>query len=433
LFANILEKLKKNNIEYLQLRFVDNSGILRTKVILKNKFEQALKKGTNFSKAIMNFTAQDKYLDTASYNAAAGDFWAIPDLDSLKFDGYEKDTAIVYCNLFNADNTPFINCHRSLLKNMIKKTEENWQGKIMAAFEPEFIILDPQKKEPLCKNQLFSISNIKYFKKIFDEIIVSARKMNIPLIQISSESSLSQFELNIGKQTLLKACDDWVTLKNMLKNIAADNNYLISFLPKPFNNIAGNGLHLHLSINNEDQNLLLTKDKSNHYLQKKTRSFIAGLLKHGKALTALGAASVNSYKRFQPNSWAPTHLNWGIDNRNTFIRVTEPRDNRHLEIRFADASSNPYLFTAALLAAGLLGVNNELSLMPASTDNSQNNDYQTLPSHLGEAIDNLKKDQDLQKLLRKELITEYVKVKEKEWKSYLAEVNSWDTQFIDIY
>lgn len=430
---DVLQKLEKSKIKYLQLRFVDNAGILRTKVILKDNFEKALNKGVNFSKAIMNFTALDNFIDNPTYGAATGDFWTIPDISSLRIHGFLENTAIVYCNLFNSDNSQFSNCHRSLLNEITTRTEENWGGEITAAFEPEFMILDLETKKPVSRSQLFSADRLQPFKVFFDTVINAAEKMNIPLIQISSESSSAQFEINIGKQRLLKACDDWVTLRNLLKTIGKEYGFLITFLPKPFNEMPGNGLHLHFSINNNGS-LFSNKDKDNYYLNEKTLSFIAGLLNHGRALTALGASSVNSYKRFRPNSWAPTHLNWGIDDRIAFIRITEPKENRHLEIRFCDATCNPYLFSAALLAAGQDGVNKKIPLSPpASRDITLGKQYQQLPLHLGEAVNALKKDQEIYKQLRKELIQEYIHLKEAEWNSYLSQVSDWDKKFIQVY
>ncbi|WP_206811555.1 type I glutamate--ammonia ligase [Paradesulfitobacterium ferrireducens] len=144
MLKEILRTVADNDIRYLQLRFVDTSGILRTKVVLKPAFEAALKYGVNFSKAIMSFTALDRLVDEPYYNAADGDFWAVPDLGSFALSPLQADTAYVYCNLLEPDGSPFPGCYRTLLSKLLAEVESAWGGSVVGAFEPEFMVIDAE-------------------------------------------------------------------------------------------------------------------------------------------------------------------------------------------------------------------------------------------------------------------------------------------------
>lgn len=433
MLKEILRTVEENNVRYLQLRFVDTAGIMRTKAVLSPSFQSALQHGVNFSKTIMSFTALDRLVDEPSYHAADGDFWAVPDLESFVFSPLQPDTAYVYCNLLEPDGSPFPGCYRTLLKKLLAEAESIWGGSVVGTFEPEFMVIDAEPGVLGNRAQIFSVQNLEKVKPLIDGIIESAGRMGLPLLQVSSEASPNQYEINLGKMSLIEACDSWLSLRELIRNVAGRLGYWATFLPKPMANLPGNGLHLHLSVEASGLNLFAS-DSDLDPLSALARNFLGGVMAHGRALTALGAASVNSYKRFLPNQWAPTCLNWGIGNRAAFVRVPEEKINSHLEIRCCDATCNPYLFAAGVLAAGLMGTASGIDPgTPCQDITPFRNEYTLLPVHLGEAIDALATDSDLNKLLGSTGVSQYIKVKRQEWCSYLSTVTDWDQQFMTIF
>jgi len=433
LLDEIVSKIKEHQVNYLHFRFIDNAGIIRTKIVIGPDFKTALTEGINFSKAIMSFTSLDEFIDNASYRSVDGDFLAIPDLNTFRVSSYQAHTAYVFCYLVELDGTPFVNCHRSLLTKLIENIETICGGRVKAAFEPEFMVLESETSGPVKQAQLFSVQRVEQYQPFLKDVIESAQKMGLPVSQFSSEASPQQFEINLSVQPLLQACDDWLIFRELVKVIGARHNYIATFLPKPLNGVPGNGLHLHLGFSKNGSNLFFENNSKKHYLSKVAYNFLGGLIAHGQAIIALGSASVNSYKRFVKDNWAPLHINWGLGNRSSFIRIPESIDNRHLEIRSGDATCSPYLWASGILAAGLLGIKHEDSPgRPCNTDGFSG-EYPSLPSNLGQALDVLKADVQLRSLLGEALTFEYSSVKQAEWEAYLKTVTDWDKQFYTLF
>jgi glutamine synthetase len=235
----------------------------------------------------------------------------------------------------------------------------------------------------------------------------------------------SQYEINLREGPALDAADRAFRLKAAVKDAAAARGLHATFLGKPFNDQGGSGTHLHVSLNRDGSNAFDTGDG----LAGDMYAFIAGVLAHARGLMAFLNPTVNAYRRLLPDSLAPTHANWGYDNRSTFVRIPpEGGAASRLEIRVGDGTANPYLGTAAALFAGLDGLRRELEPPPPLEGDAYTapDPGPALPATLDAALDALEADAVLCDALGPELVATFVAMKRFETERHRAWVSEWD-------
>jgi glutamine synthetase len=270
--------------------------------------------------------------------------------------------------------------------------------------------------------------------------------VDFDVYQIDHEDANGQFEINYTYSDALTAADRYVMFRMAAGEIARDMDLVCSFMPKPFRHRTGSGMHMHLSISASGQPNLFHDDKDKHGmgLSKTGYQFLGGLLHHARALCALLAPSVNSYKRLVVGeslsgaTWAPAHITFGDNNRTSMIRIPYGR----LECRLPDPSCNPYLATAAVIAAGLDGIARKLdpgapqneNLYALSREELVQRGIGLLPQNLGEALDALEASPFFAEQLGGEIIGEFIKVKRMEWVEYSRHVSDWEVnRYLEFY
>ncbi len=266
------------------------------------------------------------------------------------------------------------------------------------------------------------------------------------MYQIDHEDSNGQFEVNYTYTDALKSADNYLLLKMGASEIANQMGMICSFMPKPFSNRPGNGMHMHMSIGDAtNSNIFMDKtDKNGLGLSKLAYHFLAGILEHAPALAAVCAPTVNSYKRLVVGrslsgaTWAPAYIAYGDNNRSTLVRIPYGR----LELRLPDGSCNPYLATAAVIAAGMDGVKRELdpgqprseNLYDYSLEEIAQQGIGILPQNLGEAITALEKDQVICAALGDKLAKEFIALKRMEWVDYSRHVSDWEVnRYVEFF
>jgi glutamine synthetase len=264
----------------------------------------------------------------------------------------------------------------------------------------------------------------------------SLRETGIDVYQIDHEDANGQFELNYTYSDALTSCDRFIFFKMAASELAHEMSMVCSFMPKPFANRPGNGMHMHMSIGAKGRNLFEDdQDERELGLSSLAYRFLAGLLAHAPALTALCAPTVNSYKRLVVGrsltgaSWAPAYIAYGDNNRSSMVRIPKGR----LELRLPDGAANPYLATAAVIAAGLDGVERELD--PGPPRNVNLYDWTPaqlaeariglLPQSLHEAVLALEQDEVVLAALGP-LAKEFIELKRMEWIEYMRHVSDWE-------
>jgi glutamine synthetase len=255
-------------------------------------------------------------------------------------------------------------------------------------------------------------------------------QLGLEVFAVNHEFMNSQYEINLRHSDALTAADRAFRLKCAVKDIAAQHGLIATFMGKPFNDQGGSGTHLHLSLNREDRNIFHSPGHE-HGLSPETGAFAAGVLQHASALMAFLNPTINAYRRIMPDSLAPTHANWGLDNRATFIRVPPERGGgTRLEIRVGDGAANPYLAIAALLIAGAHGVREQLAPPPPVAGDAYRADPdvigEPLPKSLEEAIDALETDPVLLEGLSPEIVETFIAVKRFELERHRSWVSDWE-------
>jgi len=253
------------------------------------------------------------------------------------------------------------------------------------------------------------------------------------------EVALGQHEIDFHFADALKTADNVLTLKYAVKAIAAQYGLIASFMPKPVFGINGSGMHCHQSLFNLAGKNLFFDQEDRFQLSALAYQFIAGQLLHARALTAVGAPTVNSYKRLVPGYEAPVYIGWAQVNRSALIRIPQPMAGKpntvRLELRFPDPSSNPYLIFNVMLAAGLDGIDqalpcpeplNQLNVYELSDEVRTNLGIEMLPGSLLEAISAFEEDNILQNALGESLTEAFTKARREEWEDFRIHVTDWE-------
>lgn len=435
---DILQKIEAEGIDYIRIEFLDYSGITRARTIRKEHIASAMKSGVNFSTAIMDFTMFDTYVPNPLYGSNDGDFFAIPDPSTFVILPHRRKTARMFCDLVDENGNPWEGCPRGVLKKLLKETEELLGGKLFMVYEQEAYLMKENEEGnfiPADNSACFSSDGLDIQEEFVQDFIETMGKMGVETEQMSSEYGPGQVEINLKYDECLKATDDQVTFKQLFKHLARDKGMIGTLAPKPFNDLAGSGLHVHMSLFDGKTNLFKdVNDQRGLELSETAYHFIGGILHHAKALTAIGAPTMNSYKRMVPGSWAPAHVCYGAANRSVLVRVLEPRRERRFEFRGADGTCNPYLLSAALIAAGLHGVRQRMDPgEPLEKDAGTLNDQELealgvewVPRDLKEALAHLANDTILADTLGRPIWEEFIKVKTEEWNKHFYRVDEWE-------
>ncbi len=270
------------------------------------------------------------------------------------------------------------------------------------------------------------------------EIANQIQNIGIGVRVVHHEVGESQQEIEISFADIRKMADDLVAFKNLARAVAKDAGIDVNFMPKPFAGSAGSGLHCHLQLWKGNKNLFGVEGTTD--LSDTAKSFVAGLLEHAPAITAIANPTVNSYKRLVPHHEAPVYISWGMMNRTALIRVPlfTSHDKAAIEFRSPDPMANPYLLFAALLAGGMDGVKRKLTppeprsedIFSLSEEQRQNFGINALPANLSNALDSLDADEVIKGALGDEIVATFIKMKRKEWSDYLSEVITpweWET------
>ena len=435
---NIISKLKTDSIKKLQICYNDYSGRLCGKIVPENKIDSVFENGVVFAKANLSFGLDDHFAENAKFLANTGDFLALPDPESYAILPHRKETARLNCFMKDNDMSEWEGCPRTKLDKIVEKFSEKGI-KIKLSFEPEFSMYKKDANNeyvPISNDGMFTISGIDRFNTFWENFNNLFSKTEISIEQLGKEYGPGQYEATWRYDNPIKSIDNYINFKDFIISLARDNDFLATFMPKPFADLPGNGFHLHISLWNEDEKkeISCTDDDTNP-LSELGKNFVAGLLKHAHSLTALGCSTVNSYKRILPGSWSPAHICWGAENRSVLVRVPGKGNRKHIELRHGDNAINPYLYLTGVLASGLEGIECDLNVPePVSIDAGQlsdkeaDNNIQVLPRTLSESLSFLKKNEVIKEALGNIILDEFIKIKKTELRQYETHVHSWERE-----
>ena len=434
---DLLKRLDDDSIEHLCVIYHDYSGRACAKIVPEERFGAVVRHGVVFARANLGFRVDDHQSDGTSFLADSGDFLAVPDPDSYTFAPGRDAAGRVHAFMCTEDGLPWEGCPRERLRAMTAAFAEAGLS-VRVGLEPEFFLFERTpdgEYRPADRDGMFTLAGLDRHHELWRRVMIDLQAMEIVLDQIGKEYGPAQYEGTLVHGTPLEAVDGYLAFREVVRNRAREAGWVASFMPKPYAELPGCGLHVHLSLRDRDGRRELTPGKEDgEPLSEIGRRFAAGLLAHARGLTGIGSPIVNSYKRLLPGSWAPAHICWGVGNRSALVRVPGLGRRRRIEYRSGDNAANPFLYVCALMAAGLDGIRSELDLPPPadtdvghlSTAEARSRGIEFLPASLPEALRAFEADAVLTGALGPVISAEFPKVKRSELAAYDLTVHPWE-------
>ena len=415
---NLFKISKQKKIKYFLISFVDLFGVLRSKLVPAHAIKDMQVNGAGFA----GFAA---WLDMTP---ADSDMFAIPDPDSLIQLPWNKEVGWLASDLW-MNGKPVDASPRVMLKKQIKKLSELGYS-MKSGVECEYFLISPDgntiaenrdtQSKP-CYDQSSLMRRYELIKEICDCMI----EMGWGPYQNDHEDANGQFEMNWDYSDCLKTADRHTFFKFMVKTIAEKHDLRATFMPKPFENLTGNGCHAHISLWKGKKNIFLDKhDKLG--LSKTAYNFLGGIMKHASSLSTFFNPTINSYRRINAAptksgaTWSPSSISYTGNNRTHMIRVPDPG---RFELRLMDGSANPYLLQASVLAAGIEGLNKRINpgkplFCNMYEDYKKYPNLSKLPNELKDSLDKIENNKEMNKAFGKEVIKSYVKLRTSELKDF---------------
>ena len=389
----ILEKLKKNKIHKIKLSIFDVDGVMRGKYINMKKFESALEKGFGFCDVVFGWDTADELYDqptVTGWHTGFPDAPAKIDVGTFRKIPWEPGTALFIADFEYPDGRPYPACPRQLCKTVLHKADAMGY-KVKSAFEYEFFLFDEtphtvrEKKyenlAPFTPGMFgYSILRSSVHSELYHDLIDTCREMDMELEGVHTETGPGVLEACISVDNGLAAADKAALFKTFAKVLVQRRELMATFMAKWSPDYPGQSGHLHQSLWYKDGSSAFYHDTKALHMSDTFRHYLAGQLRLLPEVLPMIAPTVNSYTRMIKGFWAPTHSNWGLDNRTCAIRVIpgSPKSHR-LEYRIAAADGNPYLALAASIACGLYGIEHKLELPPGVVGNAY--DLETSPEN----------------------------------------------------
>jgi glutamine synthetase len=446
---DLLDRLRKAGVHSLLAQFTDLAGVAKGKLVPLAHLDELLAQGVGFAGPSIVGTGLPRVGPRSEYYARGN-------ASTVSVLPWMPGVARIVCDGF-VDDQPFEACPRQVLKRAVARlAERGWH--LRTGIEPEFFLLrrdggawrpgDDLDRLDKPSYDLKSLARQGEFLHALHDVLA---RCGLDVLQLDHEDAHGQYEVNFGFDEALASADHLMLFKLAAHALAESRGQVFSMMPKPFANQPGSGMHFHVSLwgggsarHPDHARNLFTPHRADGSadleatLSPLGQQFLAGVLAHGPALTALAAPTVNSYKRLRAGAslsgttWAPVWLTHGPNNRTAAVRTLHGR----FEWRVPDSAANPYLATAALIAAGVDGIDHRLELAPECAEDLYErraaeiraSGHQRLPASLGTALDALQADDVIRAALGDSLIEQFARLKRAELDAYESQVSDWELQ-----
>jgi glutamine synthetase len=426
---DLKRRLSAQGVYTLLAQFTDVEGVARGKLVPLAHFDTLLREGAGFSGPSIEGTGLPR-------TGPRSEYWGRGDASTACTLPWLPGVARVVCDgVVGAE--PFDACPRQVLRRQIARlAERGWS--MQTGIEPEFFLLRrtadggiaPFDDRDRLSKPSYDLKSLARRLPLLEELVGALQACGLDVFQIDHEDAHGQYEVNFMHADALTSADRLMLFKLAAHTIAEKHGAVFSMMPRPFADQPGSGMHFHVSLWAGPE--CLFDGDSNRW----KRQFVAGVLEHSAALAAIAAPTVNSYKRLvvfesiTGTSWAPAYVAHGPNNRTALVRTLPGR----FEWRLPDASANPYLATAALIAAGLDGIERGLEPPPACEDDLfelplaeiRRRGIGVLPQSLGEALDALEGDEVVRSALGPTLAGQFISLKRAEWTACSRHVSGWE-------
>ena len=439
--------LRAQGVRAVRLLYTDLHGVARGKDIPLAHFADMVEEGVAFCSAVMGTDL--RHTPVVGGEEGYVDFAVKPDLDTLRVAPTWRaddptEVKVAWClgeawMLDGSDHWPV--CPRALLERVVDRFAEHGLTPVVAP-ELEYFVCerDPSAHGGLRRyvdelSRVYTVGPVSDPRELTARMLLWCDELGLRAFAANHEFMNAQYEINLKHSEALDACDRAFMLKAAVKELAAREGLLATFMGRPFADQGGSGFHLHLSLAAADGHNAFADEGGPDGLSPLAGHFIAGVIEHAHGLQALLGPTVNAYKRILPDSLAPTHANWGHDNRTAFCRVPRERGARaRVEVRTGDGAACAHLITAAILSAGLDGIERGLAPPePVVGDAYRADDAHSgskLPADLGSALDALEADTRLVDAMGSELIATFLAMKRFEVERFTEAVGDLDVDVV---
>ena len=428
---HVIDEIDEKGVEFLRLQFTDILGTVKNVAVPATQAEKAFTDGIYFDgSSIEGFVRIQE-----------SDMRLKPDPETFAVLPWRDGTsARLICDVINTStDEPFEGDPRRVLKNVIDRAAEMGYD-VNVAPEPEFFLFEEDEDGRATTKTsdaggYFDLAPKDLASDVRRDIIHGLEDMGFEIEASHHEVAQGQHEINFEYDDALSTADNVATFRTVVRAIAAQHDLHATFMPKPIPKINGSGMHTHMSLFEDGENAFHDEDDP-FDLSDTAHSFLAGILEHAPAITAVTDPTVNSYKRLVPGYEAPVYVAWSDRNRSALIRKPAARipAASRIEARFPDPSCNPYLAFAALLAAGLDGIERDLDAPDPIRENIYDFDdeqiaeygIETLPKNLGDAVEALEADEVVLDGLGEHVAEKFIEAKNQEFTEYLVDVSEWE-------
>lgn len=437
-------RLEEKGVKLVRYFYVDLDNVVRGRVSTLESLEGDLDGGLTLAMIMQSGFGVTDLVSPETVYGPRGEVTLRPDPESLVVLPYAESAAAMIVDQY-VDGRPHEVDPRPKLRDLSSKSRYSF----MVGMEPEFYVLKKSGRGSIDmfeQHLCFSTHGMQSFHGILLEVLEALRVQGIGVEHYYPEYGSGQHELPLSPYGPVKACDNLVYFRETLRGVLGKHGLYASFMPKPSENLPGSGLHIHLSVWRDGVNLLYSEG-DRYMLSEEGYHFIGGILKHLDEIIAATAASVNSYKRLKPNAWSSAYACWGPENREAAIRIPKPPKGREekalrLELKFVDATSNPYLAVGSIIAAGLDGLERKIEPgepclgNPASLseEEREKRGWRRYPENLLDAIRAFRGSGLMRKTWGDVLVDEYYRLKKFQWDLYHASVSEWERRvFLEAF
>ncbi len=433
---DVIALVDEQQIRFIRLWFTDILGHLKSFSVNKSELEDAFEGGMGFDgSSITGFNAIEE-----------SDMIAMPDPSTFAVLPWRPDAAGVarmFCDIQTPERKPYEGDPRHVLRRALERAERMGFDAFNVGPELEFFYFrsarggDGGRPEILDEGGYFDLTTLDAGSDVRRDTVLALERLGIHVEYTHHEVGPSQHEIDMRYAPALKMADDCMTYRITVKEYAMKYGWHATFMPKPLFGENGSGMHTHQSLFQGDRNAFYDADDQ-YFLSEVGKAFIAGQLRHAREISSIFAQWVNSYKRLVPGYEAPVYCAWSRRNRSALVRVPLYHPGKEqatrMELRCPDPACNPYLTFAALLQAGLEGVEKsyelpepmDKNLYHLSPDERKRLGIEQLPETLGEAIELTAESELVLRTLGEHMFNRYVEIKRKEWEDYRVQVTPWE-------
>jgi glutamine synthetase len=433
--AQTLEDLRNRGIDVVRVSYPDLIGVDRGRDVLLGEMPAALHHGIAFCRAVFHTSPMGDVVPVqGGIEQGLPDIKVRPDLSTLTALPWEPDVAWCLGDATDESGGPAEESPRQVVRNVAAKLQDLGLTAIVGP-ELEYYLCEPSATSAQgwvryadAPGNVYVVGHKGDPKGMLLKTLRLLRDAGLRVTAANHEFSGGQFEVNLTHSELVDAADRAFRMKSAVQEIARDEGMLATFMAKPFDDEGGSGFHLHVSLLDDSGSNVFGDDADPDGISELGRHAIAGVLAHAPALAALLNPTINSYKRFGPDTLAPWLIDWGLDKRAAMVRIPPERgEGTRMEVRLGDATANPYLAIAAVGAAILVGVRDKLEL-PAPVEGYGYDPAAApmLPSRLSDALDALAADATLTEVLGQYFVTSFLQYKRNEVERFERFVTDWE-------